>query len=456
MVYTIVVAVFVLGVLIFVHELGHFLAAKMVDVQVLRFSIGLGKPFWARKWGETEYALCWIPFGGYVKMAGDDPAEGIEGEVDEDAVTTDSQRYFENKSVLQRFAVIFAGPLANFLLAVVLYQGIFFFQGADTIGGTVIEIARSDESIPGLSRIENRSEVLAVNGKQVENWEDILENVMTGAGDSTVLQLSHKESRQTYRVALSTPTDSTRRLVVSALVPFTPSEIGGLVPGKPAREAGLEPGDLIVSIEGQPIESWLDLTRIIHVSAGRELEIEVLREGKRLSYNITPGTGTIPVAGGELREVGLIGIERPMQRVEMSLGESLVEGAAHTVRVTVMITRSLANLLTGLVSRKISLSTAKDTLGGPVLIGQMAGEWARSGRLWAFMAILSINLAILNLLPIPVLDGGHLLFLMIEVVRFGKPLSVKQRMRMIQVGMLLVFALMILATANDIARLFGL
>ena len=456
MLYTIVVAIFVLGVLIFVHELGHFLAAKMVDVQVLRFSLGLGKPIFARTWGETEYALCWIPFGGYVKMAGDDPAEGLEGDVDEEKVTTDPKRHFENKNVLQRFAVIFAGPLANFLLAVVLYQGIFFFQGADTIGGTVIESAEVTEQLPGLERIDERSSVLSVNAGDVETWEDIVNLILAGTADSTVLQLERGKSGTTYRVALYTPSDTLRQALAGSLVPFTPPEIGGLVPGKPAREAGLEPGDMIVSIDGEKVESWLAMTRIIHASAGKELEIGI-RRGKELkTFEITPEMGTIPLPGGQFMEVGLIGIERPMQKVKMGLGESVVDGAVHSVRVTVMLTRSFANLLTGLVTRNISIKSAKDTLGGPVLIGQMAGEWARSGRLWGFMAILSINLAILNLLPIPVLDGGHLLFLLIEVVRFGRPLSVEQRSRMIQVGMLLVFALMILATANDIARLFGL
>ncbi len=456
MIYTLAVSIFVLGVLIFFHELGHFLVAKLVDVQVLRFSLGLGKPILSYRWGETEYALCWIPFGGYVKMAGDDPAEGIEGEVVDEEITTDPKRHFENKTVLQRFAVIFAGPLANFLLAVVLYQGIFFFQGADTIGGTVIETVRSTDALPGLEDIRDRSRVITVNGEEVQSWEDIVVQVLAGSESNTVLLLGGQSGDDTYSVAVSTPDDSDRQLLAASMVPFTPSEIGGLVPGKPAREAGLERGDVIERIDGQPVTSWMEMTKIIHASAGRELEIVISRGGERINFNITPDSGTIPGAGGELREVGLIGIERPMQRVKMALGESVVDGARHAVRVTVLLTSSVANLITGLVTRDISLSTAKDTLGGPVLIGQMAGEWARSGRLWSFMAILSINLAILNLLPIPVLDGGHLMFLFIEVVRFGKPLSVNQRMRMIQVGMLLVFALMILATANDIARLFGL
>jgi regulator of sigma E protease len=456
MLYTILVAIFVLGVLIFVHELGHFLAAKAVDVQVLRFSIGLGKPIFAKKWGETEYALCWIPFGGYVKMAGDDPAEGLEGDVNEEEITTDPKRHFENKSVFQRFLVIFAGPLANFLLAVVLYQGIFFFQGADTIGGTVIESTEANDRLPGLETISERSQVVSVNGRKVGTWEDIMREMVESGGDSTVLQLQRQASSQEYRLAFYTPNDTLRQTLAGSLTPFTPPEIGGLVPGKPARAAGLEPGDMIVSIDGQPVESWLEMTRIIHAAAGRELDIAVRRAGEVKDYKITPEMGTIPLPGGQLLEVGLIGIERPMQRVKMPLGEALVNGATNTVRVTVMLSQSFANLVTGLVTRDISLKSAKDTLGGPVLIGQMAGEWARSGRLWGFMAILSINLAILNLLPIPVLDGGHLLFLAIEVVRFGKPLSVEQRMRMIQVGMILVFALMLLATANDIARLFGL
>ena len=444
--FTVLVAVFVLGVLIFVHELGHFLAAKLVDVQVLRFSIGLGKPLFSRFWGETEYSLSAIPFGGYVKMAGDDPAEGLEADVEEEQVSTDPARHFENKRVWQRFLIIFAGPLANFLLAVLLYQGIFYFKGAESFDTTVIEAVESKLLLPGMEGIRAGSKILSVNGHNIGDAESA----------ATVLQLEGGEGEGMYTVSVPTPGDTARQQLQDALVPFTLPLVGGVIPGKPAKKAGIERGDLILEIDGQPVRSWLEMTRIIHAKAEVPLSVAVEREGRRFELEVTPEKGSIPQSDGTFKEAGLIGIQPQYELVSLSFTDAVRYGATNSVYMTLFISKSLADLVTGLTTRRISFGQAKDVLGGPVMIGQMAGEWARSGRLWSFMAVLSINLAILNLLPIPVLDGGHLLFLLIEVVRFGRPLSAHQRMRMIQVGLIIVFGLMILATANDLRRILGL
>jgi regulator of sigma E protease len=170
---------------------------------------------------------------------------------------------------------------------------------------------------------------------------------------------------------------------------------------------------------------------------------------------VIPEKNTLPQNDNTFKEVGLIGIRPPMKRINLNLTESVISGSRNSVYTTYFIATRLGQLFMGFITGKIPLKEARNVLGGPVMIGQYAGESARTGDLWAFMAILSINLFILNLLPIPVLDGGHLLFLAIEVVRFGKPLTVKQRMWLIQVGLLIVLALMLLATANDLGRLFG-
>ncbi|OGG04431.1 MAG: RIP metalloprotease RseP [Candidatus Glassbacteria bacterium RIFCSPLOWO2_12_FULL_58_11] len=454
--FTVLVAVFVLGVLIFVHELGHFLAAKLVDVQVLRFSIGLGKPLFSRFWGETEYSLSAIPFGGYVKMAGDDPAEGLEADVEEEQVSTDPARHFENKRVWQRFLIIFAGPLANFLLAVLLYQGIFYFKGAESFDTTVIEAVESKLLLPGMEGIRAGSKILSVNGHKVANWYEVSRNIGDAESAATVLQLEGGEGEGMYTVSVPTPGDTARQQLQDALVPFTLPLVGGVIPGKPAKKAGIERGDLILEIDGQPVRSWLEMTRIIHAKAEVPLSVAVEREGRRFELEVTPEKGSIPQSDGTFKEAGLIGIQPQYELVSLSFTDAVRYGATNSVYMTLFISKSLADLVTGLTTRRISFGQAKDVLGGPVMIGQMAGEWARSGRLWSFMAVLSINLAILNLLPIPVLDGGHLLFLLIEVVRFGRPLSAHQRMRMIQVGLIIVFGLMILATANDLRRILGL
>jgi len=456
MAFTVIVAIFVLGLLIFVHELGHFLAAKLVDIQVLRFSIGFGKPIISRYWGETQYSLSWVPFGGYVKMAGDDPGEGIEGTVDQGRVTADPARHFENKSVLQRFLVISAGPLANFLLAMFLYQGIIFFKGADTYSTTTVETLRQEMLFPGMEKIRNWSKILKVNNIEVSNWDEIVDEVLGGSGDATSFILLDQERNQRYSVSIPTPSNPLRQQLAAALIPFSLPRVGSLVPGKPAQKAGLERGDLIVEINGEPVRSWHEMTEKIHASAEIPLTLLVERDSERIQFEITPEKRSVPQSDGSFKELGLIGITQYFDRIPQPLGESIKAGAKNTVYMTVYITKSLANLFMGLITRDISLGEAKDVFGGPVLIGQLAGESARSGYLWSFMAILSINLAILNLLPIPVLDGGHLLFLLIEVVRFGRPLSPAQRMRLIQVGLLIVFALMLLATANDLRKVFGL
>lgn len=456
MAFTILVAVFVLGVLIFVHELGHFLAAKLVGIQVLRLSIGFGKPVVSRSWGETEYALSLVPFGGYVKMAGDDPAEGIEGEVDEEKVSTDPARHFENKGVFPRFLVITAGPLANFLLAMILYQGIIFFQGADTFSTTTIETLKQEMALPGMENIRNGSEILKVNGVEVSNWEGILDEVLGSSGSATSFYLLNQEGSEQYSVMVPAANDSLRQQLAAALVPFSKPRVGSIIPGKPAQKAGLQRGDLILEINSEPVRSWHEMTEKIYANAGVPLALLLERETERLQFEVIPEKRKVSRVDGSFEEKGFIGIGQYYDRVRLPLGESIVAGARNTVFTTVIITKSLASLFTGLITRHISLGEAKDIFGGPILIGQWAGESARSGYLWNFMAILSINLAILNLLPIPVLDGGHVLFLLIEVVRFGKPLSPAQRMRMIQVGLLVVFGLMLLLTANDLRRVFDL
>jgi len=456
MAFTIAVAIFVLGILIFVHELGHFLAAKLVDIQVLRFSIGLGKPVVSRRWGETEYSLSAIPFGGYVKMAGDDPTEALEGKVEQTGITTDTTRHFDKKSLFQRFVVIFAGPLMNFLLAMVLYMGILYFQGAETTPSTTVEAVEEELILPGMEKLVPGSKILRVNGSEVANWHEIIKQVVNSSSPSTVLELLDAERNKHYSISVPTPDDSTRQQLAASMQPLVAPRIGTVIPGKPADKAGLKPGDLILSLDGKPVKSWKEMSGIINASAGDTLTVVVNRDGRRLTFEVSPEKSMVPQGGDTFVEKGLIHIRPQMERIDLSLAEACVNGATNTIYTTAFIIRSMGHLLGGLITREISMRQARDFLGGPVMIGQMAGESARSGQLWAFMAILSINLAILNLLPIPVLDGGHLLFLFIELVRFGKPLTPQQRMRFIQVGLLIVMALMLLATANDLRRLFGL
>ncbi len=426
MILTIVVAIFVLGVLILVHEAGHFAIAKLVGIRVHRFSIGLGKPLVSYRKGETEYSLSAIPFGGYVKMAGEEPTEGLEGEEPTEEEYTEPARRFDNKSVPARFAVIFAGPFSNFLLAVVLFIGILYFQGAQTYATTRMESVAAELALPGTEELRGGSTILQVNGGQVERWDQVVEEITGSRDGRTTIALAGPDGSP-YQVEIATPNDSLRAQLAASLVPQVEPRIGSLVPSKPAAEAGLQRGDLILAVDGEPVESWQELTRLIRAKAEQEMQLLVQREGKELTVAVAPELTSVPNAEGKFEEVGLIGIGPQMGRVELGPGEAVVTGARNAALTTVVIAQRLWQLLAGLVSGGIPLGEARNVLGGPVMIGQLAGESARAGELWYFMAILSINLAILNLLPIPVLDGGHLLFLLIEVARFGRPLSQQAR-----------------------------
>ena len=344
-------AVLVLGVLIFVHELGHFLVAKRAGVSVLKFSLGFGPKIAGFTRGGTEYVLSAIPLGGYVKMLGEDPKEEV----------ADLERSFSAKPIGWRSLIILAGPGSNFLLAIAIFWVVF----------------------------------------------------MVG-------------------------------------VPTLATKVGEVMEGFPAREAGLLRGDRIVGIEGQPIEKWEELAKQIHQSPGRPVRLTVEREGQRFDVAVAPKATKQKNLFGEEQEIGLLGIAPAEEFLTERTNPITAFGRAvyKTYDLSVLILITFGKLLQGVVPAK--------TIGGPLLVAQMAGEQARLGilNLLFFTALLSINLAILNLLPIPILDGGHLFFALIEAAR-GKPVSLKKREMAQQVGLVLLVALMIFAFYNDIFRLLG-
>ena len=344
-------AVLVLGVLIFVHELGHFLVAKRAGVSVLKFSLGFGPKIAGFTRGGTEYLLSAIPLGGYVKMLGEDPKEEV----------ADLERSFSAKPIGWRSLIILAGPGSNFLLAIAIFWVVF----------------------------------------------------MVG-------------------------------------VPTLTTKVGEVMEGFPAREAGLLQGDRIVAFEGQPIEKWEELAKQIHQSPGRPVRLTVEREGQRFDLAVAPKATKQKNLFGEEQEIGLLGIAPAEEFLTERTNPITAFGKAvyKTYDLSVLILITFGKLLQGVVPAK--------TIGGPLLVAQMAGEQARLGvlNLLFFTALLSINLAILNLLPIPILDGGHLFFALIEAAR-GKPVSLKKREMAQQVGLVLLVALMIFAFYNDIFRLLG-
>jgi regulator of sigma E protease len=441
---TILAAVIVLGVLIFVHELGHFLVAKRSGVGVLKFSLGFGPKVVGVKRGETEYLISALPLGGYVKMVGEDPA-------DESPEAADRERSFSRKSVGTRSRIILAGPLANLLLPVVIFWGVFAIVGQPyflpVIGTPDTGTAGAQVGLLAGDRVEE------MNGEPIERWDQVEAAVRDSSGRPLTLKVA-REGR-TFDVRVEPRLIKTRDLFgqeVEAwdlgLRPLVPTRIGQVLPG-PAQQAGLRSGDRILALNGVPMGEWDQLAKGIHASPGKAVRLSVERDGRRFEVEVTPRPTKQQGPGGE-EEIGLIGIGPAPESQYRRLNPvaALVAGAKKTVDLSVLIVQGFVKLIQAKISPK--------TIGGPILIAQMAGEVVQRGpvELLSFTALLSINLAILNLLPIPVLDGGHLLFSLIEWFR-GKPVSLRRREIAQQVGMALLVGLMIFAFYNDIFRWLG-
>ncbi len=443
----------VIGVLIFVHELGHFLTAKWVGIGVHRFSIGLGPatPLKFRR-GETEYLLAWIPFGGYVKMASREEQQEMEalegGQVEQ---VFPPEKMFESKPLWARILVISAGVLMNILFAWVVYSGLTWSQGRlelQTTRPAQLELSRLPDSIRGADALPEGVAITAVDGQAVSTWTQLQEAIRDGDGDRIRFDLASGFDP----VVLSIDGDSrgARRALAATLEPYLEAKIGAMVADRPAAVAGLLPGDRIVAIDGQTVESWNEMVTHIEAGGGRELRFTVEREQETLELGITPAQETVKdPATGEIRQVGRIGVNpyRETSRVEVGFLGSLAQGAKETWQTAQLVLTSLADMARGRISFR--------ELGGPIMIGQVAGQMADAGwvPLALFTAFLSINLAILNLLPIPVLDGGHLIFLVYEGI-VGRPLPLAMRQRLLQVGLFLLLGLMIFAVGNDLFRVF--
>ena len=444
---TLLVTILVLGVLVFVHELGHFLTAKWAGIGVPRFSIGLGPRVVGVKVGETDYCLSAIPFGGYVKMAGmegEEAFEGLEGGGEEEAVPPEKR--FESKSIKWRLVVISAGVAMNFLLGWAIYVGLAWRNGIPTIDETVVAGVDSSavRATPALAALEGDT-IAAVDGALVSNWYDIGEAVENGDGPLSFTLRSGKVVRVETEDRLAT---------LGSIEPLMPAVAAELEEDGPAQRAGLRVGDRITSVDGIEVASFGELSRVVRERPGRTVPVVVERSAEdgvsRLSLTVAIGTTSAPrMEDGRFVDVGRIGVGPPVRRIELGLAQAIASGTDMAWSASTLIVGGIAQLVSGNVSMR--------SLGGPVAIGQLTGLAAREGlgSLLAWVALFSINLAILNLLPIPVLDGGHILFLAIEGAR-GRPLTARQKLRLSQVGLAFLVLLMAWAFTADILRLLGL
>ena len=453
MLLTILALIVVLGVLIFVHEAGHFVAAKWAGIYVHRFSLGLGPPIpWLTfRRGETEYTVSWLPLGGYVKMASkeeDIGSSALEGGAPSVAVPPD--RVFEAKPIWVRMLVILAGVAMNALFAWAVFAFLAYKNGRQidpvTTVGRVVQEAVPPEAA-ALKQIRSGTAILRVNGDSMESWDEIVSTMVNTPESEVRLELS---DGSTLVLPIHPDALEERVKAAQALQPFRAPVVGQVLPDKPAAKAGIQEGDTIMAVNGRPVQQWYDLVERLQASAGQPLNIKVARGGRRLAFDIQPYVDTIPGPDGKPRPVGRIGVAVGTRLLSepLSLGQAIVEGGRATVRASTQILRTVRGLFSGRISGR--------TVGGPILIGQLAGESARLGldTFLGFMALISINLAILNLLPIPVLDGGQFVFLLAEAV-IRRPLPMKLRERLTTVGLVLIIMLMGLAFTNDIRRWLG-
>ncbi|MEX2222817.1 MAG: RIP metalloprotease RseP [Candidatus Rokuibacteriota bacterium] len=439
--------VVVLGILIIVHELGHFFMARLAGVGVERFSVGFGPVLWRYRGKETEYCVSAIPMGGYVKMMGDDenPLEGGK------ASAVDPAKAFNNKPLLARFLIVFAGPAMNFILAVFIAALMFMLIGRPVAPA---EVGRVTEGGPAAQvGLRTGDRITAVDGKPVQYWEDLAHAVQ--AADGRALQVAVQGQAGLRTVAL-TPVQAKRKDLFGddqtvweiGASAYLPPAIGDTIAGDPAEQAGLKAGDVVVALEGQSILSWDELAEQIHKRAGQPTRIEVKRGTETLTVTVTPKRGKVPSPDGKEIEVGLVGI-RPGGATMMVRSKPLSaawEGLAWSADVTAKTAIGLYKIVVGQLDRS--------NIGGPIQIAKTAGEQARQGivSLALFTAVISINLFLLNLLPVPMLDGGHLLFFTFEAV-LGRPLSVRKREVAQQVGFALLMLLMVFAFYNDFKRI---
>ena len=439
------------GVLVVIHELGHYLAARLVDVKILRFCVGFGKPLWVRRAGrdQTEWMIATVPLGGYVKML--DEREG-------DVAPRDRPRAFNRKSPWKRIFIVLAGPAANFLLAILIYWALFIagLPGIKPVIGD--PPPNTPAAIAGLA---NGETVRAVGEDAVQTWNDVRWLLLKEAvkRESTVIEVENpRGGRATRRLDLSGITkndldrDFLAKLGLRPFRPQFPAILGRVMPGSAAEKAGLQAGDRVIAISGKPITTWFEFTTQVASNPGKPLALEVERQARRFELRATPDL----VSDGEAR-IGRLGVEVPAElrreyermttKVRYGPVEAAVKAAVKVWDLSIFSLKMLGRMIVGDVSWK--------NLSGPITIADYAGQSAQLG--WVtylgFLALVSVSLGVLNLLPIPLLDGGHLVYYFAEIVK-GSPVSEKTMEIGQRLGLALLLGLTLFAFYNDINRLF--
>ena len=448
--FSIVMALVTLGILVTIHEYGHYWVARRCGVRVLRFAIGFGRPLAMRvdRHG-TEFALCAIPLGGYVKML-DERDEG------QDVTAQNRHESFNAQPVRNKLAIVSAGPAANFLLAILVLFGLFL-RGETGIA-PVIEAVEPGSAAHDAGLMQGQ-EIVAVDGASTQTVSNVRFALLKRLGDTGSIDISVgnalSDLQQTYALPIdrwlggAEAPDPTRALGLTLGIPPLQPSIGSLLEDGPAMKAGFEVGDTIIEADGQAISTWSQWVDLVRASPERSLAVLVERDGQTIELTVVPrSTGT---SDAEIGSVGM-GVVVPdiredrIRRQGRNPVEALSAAIQRTFALTVFTFESMWKMIQGLISTK--------NLSGPIAIAQVAASTAESGfTTWlSFLALLSISLGAINLLPIPVLDGGHIVFHSLEGL-FGRPVPEQIQMMSYQVGLLAVFTLMVFAIYNDVARL---
>lgn len=442
-----------LGVLITFHEFGHFWVARRCDVKVLCFSVGFGRPLWRRRFGadNTEFVIGAVPLGGYVRMLDEREAP----------VPADQRhRAFDSKPLGQRFAIVAAGPIFNFIFAILAYWLIFMLgiTGLKPVLGSV------QAGKPALAAgLQAGDEITAIDGRATPTWNTVLERMVAGVVDGSVMELGVSDAQGSRRSleldlgAISIDAMAEGNLLdllgVEPERPLLPAVIGQVSRQGAAWRAGLRENDKILAVDGAPVSDWRHWVELIRGAPGAAMSVDVARDDTTVTLLVTPET-QVTEQGDRIGFIGValsadVGIDQSLYAREAYPAHiALLKGAGKTLDMSVMTLQILGRMISGQASLK--------NLSGPVSIAQYAGQTAQLGivAFLSFLALVSISLGILNLLPIPLLDGGHLFYYLVEFFK-GSPVSLPVQLIGQRIGIALLFSLMALAIYNDILRLVG-